>query len=308
MVPTVPLFSNDVPPLDGVGPVVWTLRLTPRYFVPSAASTSAAVSKFDVFGGPAVAVPANHPSPARPDVDFRESGPAGGGEAAAVRTRYRHLAPRFPVPTARPPEPRLLEASSAASASATFSRALGGPYGGTVRATASPSARRPQALSGRPGAARRATDAAFPDAEAEAEAPARVAGPVVFVWPVESPEVTSGFGMRWGRFHYGLDIISRSGERTIVAARSGIVRLSARVSGGYGNLIIIDHDDGLKTYYAHLARRLVAEGEFVRAGTPIGIMGDVGEATGIHLHFEIRRDQQPLNPLSILSDGYVPAP
>ncbi|MDY0322880.1 MAG: M23 family metallopeptidase [Candidatus Carbobacillus sp.] len=117
-----------------------------------------------------------------------------------------------------------------------------------------------------------------------------------FIWPVRSPFITSGFGPRWGSYHYGLDIVSRQNDLTIVAARSGQVILSERVASGYGNLIIMDHGDGLTTYYAHLKKRFVKEGDFVRAGTPIGMMGSVGNATGVHLHFEVREHDIPKDP------------
>lgn len=117
-----------------------------------------------------------------------------------------------------------------------------------------------------------------------------------FIWPVRSPLITSGFGPRWGSYHYGLDIVSRQQDLTIVAARSGQVIFSERVASGYGNLIILDHGDGLTTYYAHLKKRFVKEGEFVRAGTPIGIMGSVGHTTGVHLHFEVREHDVPKDP------------
>ncbi|PTQ57423.1 MAG: putative peptidase [Candidatus Carbobacillus altaicus] len=121
-----------------------------------------------------------------------------------------------------------------------------------------------------------------------------------FIWPVREPVMTSGFGPRWGSYHYGLDMISRQEDPTIVAARSGHVVFSERVASGYGNLIILDHGDGLTTYYAHLKKRLVKEGDFVRAGTPIGIMGSIGHTTGVHLHFEIRDQDVPQDPLHYL--------
>lgn len=121
-----------------------------------------------------------------------------------------------------------------------------------------------------------------------------------FSWPVLQPELTSRFGPRWGKYHYGIDMISRNGDVEIKAAKTGRVVKSERTAGGYGNLVILDHGDGLYTYYAHLSKRFVKEGELVRAGEILGIMGDTGNTTGVHLHFEVRKKHEPLNPLDLL--------
>lgn len=121
-----------------------------------------------------------------------------------------------------------------------------------------------------------------------------------FAWPIQGQELTSHFGPRWGKFHYGIDIISQSGDMEIKAAKTGRVIKSERTRGGYGNLIILDHGDGVYTYYAHLSKRYAKEGDLVRAGEVLGIMGDTGNTTGIHLHFEVRKDHEPLNPLDHL--------
>ncbi len=121
-----------------------------------------------------------------------------------------------------------------------------------------------------------------------------------FAWPIVEPELSSLFGPRWGKYHYGIDIISRDGDMEIKAAKTGRVVKSERTSGGYGNLIILDHGDGIFTYYAHLSKRYAKEGELIRAGEVLGIMGDTGRTTGVHLHFEIRKDHLPVNPLNLL--------
>ncbi len=99
--------------------------------------------------------------------------------------------------------------------------------------------------------------------------------------------VISKYGRRSGRDHNGTDIAVTHGQ-PIYAAFDGIVRHSRWNSGGFGNIIIIRHPVGLETYYAHLSRRAVAAGEWVRAGQVIGYGGRTGRATANHLHFETR--------------------
>ena len=116
------------------------------------------------------------------------------------------------------------------------------------------------------------------------------------IWPV-SGTVTSGFGMRWGRMHEGIDIAAPAGT-TVHAAASGRV-IVAGWTGGYGNLIVIDHGGGLATAYGHLSS-IWAGGGFVSQGQGIGAVGCTGSCTGPHLHFEVRVDGIPVNPLAYL--------
>jgi murein DD-endopeptidase MepM/ murein hydrolase activator NlpD len=74
----------------------------------------------------------------------------------------------------------------------------------------------------------------------------------------------------------------------------------AGYANGYGNLVVIDHGNGWVTYYAHLSRITVGKGQFLPVGSPLGYMGQTGHATGVHLHFEVRRNGKPINPLSVL--------
>lgn len=120
--------------------------------------------------------------------------------------------------------------------------------------------------------------------------------------PVQDVEITSKFGMRWGRHHNGVDMISKSGNLEIRAGKTGVVVASHYERGGLGNVVVVDHGNGVETIYAHLKKRKVNEGEVVRAGEVIGIMGNTGSSTGVHLHFEVRKDDQPLNPLPYLSE------
>lgn len=108
-----------------------------------------------------------------------------------------------------------------------------------------------------------------------------------FGLPLKKPSILSPFGKRGGRFHTGIDLReSRAGGETVMASRSGKVTFAARLSG-YGNLIVIKHDDGFSTRYAHLKKYLVKKGQRVRRGEGVGIVGKTGRATTPHLHFEI---------------------
>ena len=117
------------------------------------------------------------------------------------------------------------------------------------------------------------------------------------VWPVSGP-ITSGFGPRWGRMHEGLDIAGSSGT-PIAAAATGTV-ISAGWSGGYGNLVVLDHGNGLSTAYAHMSSIAVSSGQTVPQGSAVGGMGTTGHSTGVHLHFEVRVNGAAVNPLGYL--------
>ena len=95
------------------------------------------------------------------------------------------------------------------------------------------------------------------------------------------------FGIRRGRRHQGIDLPLKVGD-PIYATFTGKVRFSRYNKGGYGNLIIIRHENGLETYYAHLSQRNVEEGDWVNAGDIIGLGGNTGRSSGPHLHFETR--------------------
>jgi murein DD-endopeptidase MepM/ murein hydrolase activator NlpD len=118
-----------------------------------------------------------------------------------------------------------------------------------------------------------------------------------FIWPVNGP-VTSGFGMRWGRMHEGIDIGVPSGT-PIHAAASGRVVYSGWM-GGYGNLVAIDHGRGLSTAYGHQSSVAVGNGQIVTQGQVIGYVGCTGHCFGDHLHFEVRINGSPVDPLGYL--------
>jgi murein DD-endopeptidase MepM/ murein hydrolase activator NlpD len=116
------------------------------------------------------------------------------------------------------------------------------------------------------------------------------------IWPVNGP-VVSGFGMRWGRMHEGVDIAVPTGTQ-IRAAASGTVELAGAV-GGYGNYSCIGHGGGLSTCYAHMSQIFVSSGQ-VAQGQIVGLVGCTGHCFGPHLHFEVRVNGQAVDPLGYL--------
>jgi murein DD-endopeptidase MepM/ murein hydrolase activator NlpD len=119
-------------------------------------------------------------------------------------------------------------------------------------------------------------------------------------WPANTSRITSEFGTRSDPFtarsavHTGIDIAGPYGTE-IYAAADGIVQL-ARVDGGYGNSIVIQHTSNLKTRYGHLSSIAVEEGQSVKKGDVIGYMGSTGRSTGVHLHYEILQNSIPIDP------------
>lgn len=118
-----------------------------------------------------------------------------------------------------------------------------------------------------------------------------------FIWPLNGP-VTSGYGPRWGRMHTGIDVDGYSGQ-PIVAAKGGAVILASSYSG-YGNAVIVDHGGGISTLYAHMSGFAVRAGESVSQGEVVGYVGCTGSCTGDHLHFEVRVNGSPVDPMSYL--------
>ncbi len=120
-----------------------------------------------------------------------------------------------------------------------------------------------------------------------------------FIWPAQGGYISSQMGARWGRQHNGIDIARPSG-RSIQAADGGTVKAAGPL-GGFGNRIEIDHGNGYTTLYAHLASINVKPGQKLAQGTQIGVMGSTGHSTGLHLHFEVRKNGALINPLSVVS-------
>lgn len=127
------------------------------------------------------------------------------------------------------------------------------------------------------------------------------------LWPVEG-RVTSRLGWRRDpidgstEFHQGIDIAAPFGTEVFVAA-DGVVT-EARRAGGYGNMVRVDHGNGLETVYGHLRRINVQAGQTLRRGACVGLVGSTGRSTGPHLHYEVRENGKPVCPIR---NGYMPA-
>jgi murein DD-endopeptidase MepM/ murein hydrolase activator NlpD len=107
-------------------------------------------------------------------------------------------------------------------------------------------------------------------------------------------ELTSAFGLRRGRMHYGLDLKLQTGD-PVVCAFPGMVRIS-KFNRTFGHVVVVRHHNGLETLYAHLSKRLVEPGALVAAGDTLGLGGNTGRSHGSHLHFETRFLDQPIDP------------
>jgi murein DD-endopeptidase MepM/ murein hydrolase activator NlpD len=122
-----------------------------------------------------------------------------------------------------------------------------------------------------------------------------------FIWPIDNVRrVTSVLGLRWGHFHPGLDIPAMKGTpiRAVLEGRVSFVG----VRGNYGNLLIVEHRNGFETRYGHNSVNLVRAGDFVKKGQIIAYVGSTGRSTGCHVHFEVRSNAIPLDPLDFLPD------
>jgi murein DD-endopeptidase MepM/ murein hydrolase activator NlpD len=130
-----------------------------------------------------------------------------------------------------------------------------------------------------------------------------VPGSGQFILPAEGP-MTSPFGWRvhpilgTSRFHNGVDFGAEHGS-LIKAADNGVV-IAAEWSGGYGNAVIVDHGNGITTLYGHTSQMYVTVGQAVQKGQPIAAVGSTGFSTGPHLHFEVRRQGEPIDPMPFL--------
>ena len=146
-------------------------------------------------------------------------------------------------------------------------------------------------------------------ARAEAEAAAREAARPKFVLPINGARFTSGFGGRWGTFHFGIDLAApmRTPE---YAAGDGVV-LRAGAASGFGLAVYILHGNGDVTVYGHMDEILVEPGQYVDAGETIALLGNRGQSTGPHLHFEVHKggeDGERINPVPWLESRGVSIP
>ena len=118
-------------------------------------------------------------------------------------------------------------------------------------------------------------------------------------WPVAKPVVSSKFGHRWGRNHEGIDLAAPLGV-AVFAADDGVVIYADNLLSGYGNMVILEHNGGLLTAYAHNSVLLVQKADRVRRGQMIARVGQSGRATAPHLHFEVRVGEKPRDPMLFL--------
>jgi murein DD-endopeptidase MepM/ murein hydrolase activator NlpD len=133
---------------------------------------------------------------------------------------------------------------------------------------------------------------------AEATAPdASASTPSQLGWPVAGP-ITSGFGSRWGRMHEGVDIAVGAGTPVHAAAAGTVVY--AGWMFGYGNIVVLDHGNGISTAYAHNSSLAIGPGATVGKGFVVALSGSTGHSTGPHVHFEVRVNGAPVDPLSYL--------
>lgn len=138
--------------------------------------------------------------------------------------------------------------------------------------------------------------------KAQAEKEGRMINGIEFVTAPVSGRISSRYGVNESirnHTHKGLDIAASNGT-TIVAAADGVVKYAQFNNGGYGNLVIISHGNGVETYYAHCSRLYVSQGQSVKAGEAIAAVGSTGHSTGNHLHFEIRLNGEQVNPQNYL--------
>ncbi len=119
-----------------------------------------------------------------------------------------------------------------------------------------------------------------------------------FKWPAVGGTITSKQGERWGSYHKGIDIAGVT-DKTISTVDNGKVTAAGRRSG-YGNQITVNHNNGMKTTYSHLASISVSVGDTVQKGDKIGVMGTTGDSTGLHLHFEVYKNGNLQNPMDYL--------
>ncbi len=122
---------------------------------------------------------------------------------------------------------------------------------------------------------------------------------MTFDWPVDRARMTRGFLPKKKRPHLGIDLAAPKGT-PILASQAGTVIYAGKEFSGYGKMVLIESGSGWATLYAHFDRILVSEGQRVGQGEVIGAMGRTGRATGVHLHFEIRRNRGPIDPLPLL--------
>src|SRR5215211_5527971 len=130
-----------------------------------------------------------------------------------------------------------------------------------------------------------------------------ISGPVLFLRPVRGP-IGDRFGWRWGRMHTGIDFPAPAGT-PIGAAGRGVVKFAGWNTGGYGYLVVVSHRLGFESWYAHQSRIAARPGQPVVGGSRIGYVGSTGHSTGPHLHFEVRLNGTPIDPIPRLLGSFA---
>jgi murein DD-endopeptidase MepM/ murein hydrolase activator NlpD len=125
-------------------------------------------------------------------------------------------------------------------------------------------------------------------------------------WPLDAGIVSSEYGARWGKMHKGLDIAADSGEPVYAVAGGEVIYAGSGLSG-YGNVVILRHDQQMSSLYAHNSALKVKQGEQVKQGQLIALLGSTGHSTGPHVHFEIRDGDNTVNPRSMLPKSMAAA-
>ncbi len=141
-------------------------------------------------------------------------------------------------------------------------------------------------------------DSGLTDSPLKASGKCGVDGRPCFEWPVDG-KLSARFGTRDGKHNDGIDISAPRGT-AVKAADAGKVIYSGDAIKGYGNLVLVRHDGGIITVYAHNDRNVVSEGDDVKRGQKLAEVGSTGSVTTVHLHFEVRVGEQPKDPLLYL--------
>ncbi len=130
----------------------------------------------------------------------------------------------------------------------------------------------------------------------------KVAAQLALHWPLSQHEVTSLYGKRKRDFHEGVDFRARPGT-PVFAAQTGKVIYAGNRIRGYGKMLVVKHDRGIATVYAHNSKLLVKTGQQLKQGQKIAISGNTGRSTGPHLHFEVRMGPEAVDPMAFLASG-----
>lgn len=121
----------------------------------------------------------------------------------------------------------------------------------------------------------------------------------LFVWPVKTIDISRGYAIKSSKSHLGLDLRGKAGS-PILSSQTGTVVYAGNQFRGFGNMVLIEDSNGWASLYAHLSKILVKTGDNVTQLQQIGTMGRTGRATGVHLHFETRKNKVAFDPMDVL--------